>query len=327
MPHSIEIGSDSKKNERFQSDKLFRRQFFQQDAVRHLAWLVSAPPLLEDSMPDAVHLPWPEDVMARLDALDQAPEPLLQALAQRNNRRLGLYFECLYRFALESLLGCEVLAHGLAIRQQGQTLGELDFILRLGRQIHHHEIAVKFYLGWTPTAAGQRAAGWYGPDTRDQLARKLAHLRERQIPLAHQTATAETLRAQAIPQPQVSSIGLFGYLFENPNVPSPPLPAGVHPRYNRGHWYPLAEARALLTDSPQPGDWLPLFKPNWLGPLQLASLAPEEARKQRELALQRIAARQHPMLFARMGYSEDGEFRVEEERCFVTPDAWPGTTP
>ena len=78
-----------------------------QPQVRDLAWIILAPPLLHTA-------PWtqrhplagsrwaerPEDLQAWLLALDDASQPLVDWLAQAPTRRLGLYYERLWQFAL-----------------------------------------------------------------------------------------------------------------------------------------------------------------------------------------------------------------------------------
>jgi hypothetical protein len=129
-----------------------------QPQVRDLAWVILAPPLLHTA-------PWtqrhplagsrwadrPEDLQAWLQALDDASQPLVDWLAQAPTRRLGLYYERLWQFALHQAPGIELLAANLPIRKGGHTLGELDMVIRDRDGVHHLELAIKLYLG--PVAA------------------------------------------------------------------------------------------------------------------------------------------------------------------------------
>jgi hypothetical protein len=72
---------------------------------------------------------------------------LLEGLARLSSRRLGLYYEALWQFALRQAPGIELLAANLAIRDGGHTLGELDMLLRDRDGVHHLELAIKLYLG------------------------------------------------------------------------------------------------------------------------------------------------------------------------------------
>ncbi|MFL6534769.1 MAG: DUF1853 family protein, partial [Pseudomonas sp.] len=122
--------------------------------VRDLAWVIIAPPMLIDT-------PWPQrhplagsDWVQQphrlehwLRQLDRDSYPLLQCLSQGRTRRLGLYYERLWQFAVQHAPGIEWIAANLPIRREGHTLGELDLLLRDGEGVHHLELAIKLYLG------------------------------------------------------------------------------------------------------------------------------------------------------------------------------------
>ncbi|MGH8352425.1 MAG: DUF1853 family protein, partial [Pseudomonas sp.] len=153
-----------------------------QPQVRDLAWVLLSPPLLSAA-------PWPQRHPLSASAWARTPGQLadwllglerdsaeLEAwLAQNSVRRLGLYYERLWQFALRAAPGIELLAANLPIRQAGQTLGELDLLLRDREGVHHLELAIKLYLG-PPQADGRDPAHWLGPGSRDRLDLKLDHL-------------------------------------------------------------------------------------------------------------------------------------------------------
>eukprot|EP01030_Chromulinospumella_sphaerica_P026106 gene26106-26281_t len=123
-------------------------------AVRDLAWVILAPPMLAQT-------PWPQrhplagsDWVQQpaaleqwLRRLDQDSSALLHWLSLARTRRLGLYYEQLWQFALHAAPGVELLAANLAIREEGRTLGELDVVIRDAEGDHHLELAIKLYLG------------------------------------------------------------------------------------------------------------------------------------------------------------------------------------
>src|SRR5690606_39982868 len=88
-----------------------------QPAVRDLAWALLSPPLLAQS-------PWPQRHPLKASSWSQQPEALAdwlmsqdadssalqQWLSQRSVRRLGLYYERLWQFALDAAPGIEVVA-------------------------------------------------------------------------------------------------------------------------------------------------------------------------------------------------------------------------
>ena len=69
------------------------------------------------------------------------------------------------------------MARNLPLRNQGQTLGELDMLVRdrASGELAHWELAVKFYLGLADHDA------WPGPNPIDQLAHKARHLQQHQL--------------------------------------------------------------------------------------------------------------------------------------------------
>ena len=118
-------------------------------AIRHLAWLCRAPQLLHSSLTfePARYLPVDADKTLRL--WDQNPETAPALLKEAPQKRLGFYFERLYRVLLQDLLGWDILLQNQQIQSNGRTIGELDFVVhnRLEDRIEHHEIAIKYYLG------------------------------------------------------------------------------------------------------------------------------------------------------------------------------------
>ena len=82
---------------------------FQTPAVRHLAWLCSAPQLLEAPVSFYPQQWLPDNYQERLQHWDQQPEAMPARLAQPAERRLGHYFERLYEVLLKELLGWELL--------------------------------------------------------------------------------------------------------------------------------------------------------------------------------------------------------------------------
>ena len=150
--------------------------------VRDLAWVILAPPMLSDT-------PWPQrhplagsdwvQAPERLEhwlrQLDRDSYDLLHWLSQARTRRLGLYYERLWQFAVQHAPGIELIAANLPIRREGHTLGELDMLLRDRDGVHHLELAIKLYLG-PQNGDGHDTAQWLGPGCHDRLDRKLAHL-------------------------------------------------------------------------------------------------------------------------------------------------------
>ncbi|UDL03943.1 DUF1853 family protein [Marinobacter sp. CA1] len=290
------------------------QQPWQTPAVRHLAWLCQAAPLV-DTGPVACPRDWlPTDTSSRLQRLDAAPAPLLAALGQCQSRRLGHYFETLYRFFLEQFLGWRVLLSNTAIRaHDGRTLGELDLVVEnpLSNRLEHHEIAVKFYLGHPQGGVNQ----WLGPNAQDRLDLKTERMVTHQCTLAQRPLTREWLAGQGIQGPLAPVLVMPGMLFTPlTGQPQPTLPDWVNPGHDRGQWLYHHQLPGLETDH-----WVHLDKPDWLGRYQQPQ--PPEPESTRA-ALASVAAQSRPRPFALMIAKGDGF--IETRRFFVVPDHWPG---
>lgn len=287
---------------------------FQTSAVRHLAWLCRAPQLL--ASPQQFHPAdvLPADAHDRLMQWDQHPQTCPALLKEPPNARLGHYFERLYQTLINDLLEWPILAQNRQIRQCRRTIGELDFLVE-NRQtgvIEHHEIAVKFYLGY------QHADGavfWYGPNTQDRLDRKTQHLLEQQSRLTTRQEAQSTLQELGLSSPPEPRIFMPGYLFYPDSIALNP-PGQVPPSHQRGDWLPAS--RALNTDHHR---WVPLHKPHWLGPW-VQSGAPDTQVTRDTLA--QIADGGPPRLFAELTPHPDGNCWLETHRFFVVPEHWPG---
>ncbi|WP_228160691.1 DUF1853 family protein [Marinobacter bohaiensis] len=289
-------------------------RFWQTPAVRHLAWLCRAPTLTDNRLRFALENDLPADLDRRLAILDHSPGPLLAALDGGTNRRLGFYFERLYRFLLSDILEWPVLLSNHPVRENGRTLGELDFVVHNRREdtIEHHEIAVKFYLGYPRNNASTL---WLGPNAHDRLDRKLSRLLDHQCRMSRHPMARAHLSELGIQHPPRPRLFMPGYLF----YPSERLlegPATTPSTHERGRW-----CRAESLDPAECSHWQRLNKPHWLGRFQS-----REAPDREDLleALDGIRAGGPPRLFAEMAPRRDGQGWEERHRVFVVPPQWPG---
>ncbi|QIB64288.1 DUF1853 family protein [Kineobactrum salinum] len=281
--------------------------------LRHLHWLCSAPSLVENAAVFTVGKWLPVDFEQNLQAVSGNAR-LAASLSEAAGKKLGHYFEQLYACLLTELLGWQILARNLPVRDGGRTLGELDFLVRnpATGEAEHHEVAVKFYLGCRP--AGEGEVRWYGPGSRDRLDLKSHRLLEHQARLAVLPETQALLDALGLPHPVRSRVLMPGYLFY-PHDDSLPAPVGVPADHQRGTWL-----RATAVEDSQLEFAVVLHKPDWLGPW---SQSPSPDSRQAIAAAGQIAGGASPRLFARLLQDPATGLWREQERFFLVPDAWP----
>lgn len=269
---------------------------------------------------------------AWLLGLDRSPQALLDHVDASRGRRLGLYFESLWHFFLESDPGAVLLAHNLPVRDGGRTVGEFDCLYhcQTSGQIVHLELAVKFYLhaGTGSGGSDDRRADWLGPGRRDRLDRKLNHLATHQTRLADHAAAQHLMEARGL-MPGRREVAVKGRLFRRPNQQCVP-PHGFNPANALNDWVHIHALNTLDID--RNARFLSILpRQHWLSPLVFASpsqgdmpteLMPAEGPDGLHAVEERVAVRNSPVLVA----SLDAD-RRELRRFFVTPTDWPGQPP
>ena len=196
------------------------------------------------------------------------------------------------------------------MRDNGQTLGELDLLVEDDAGLHHLELAIKLYLG--PSDDGPDS--WLGPGAEDHLLRKIEHFYQHQLPLS---ATAQGLavvreHSDATPSP---GLWLGGYLFYSWPTPCPP-PTGASDNHQRGRWLHRRAWPAYQAQHPQ--GWQALSRKGWLSPA-----AEDECWSAERFAawLEELPEDGFPQMLVRMEFRE-GRWR-EQERLFLVGDRWP----
>jgi uncharacterized protein len=293
--------------------------------VRDLAWTLLSPPLLRDAPAPQRHplaaSRWsehPDEMTDWLRLLDTQPAILEAWLAQRSIRRLGLYYERLWQFALCQAPDIDLLVANLPIRQDGQTLGELDLLLRDGEGVHHLELAVKFYLGVDDPAVAHNR--WLGPGSHDRLDIKLQRLCQHQLKLPS-TPAAQALLSELTCCDIRSALWLGGYLFQ-PIPQDCESPAGANPHCLGGRWLRHGDWEGFAAIDGI-ASWQPLPRHAWLAPAQLKADA-VWSRTEFDQWIFDIAGQRQAKLLVRLEAHPNG-FWIEQERLFLVPDAWPST--
>lgn len=290
--------------------------------VRDLAWVILSPPMMASTQWPQRHplrgSGWvddPQALEAFLMRLDQDSAALLEWLARSSIRRLGLYYERLWQFAIVHAPGVEIIAANLPIRVDGQTLGELDMLLRDREGIHHVELAIKFYLA-LEDADGRDGAHWYGPGSHDRLDLKLAHLNQHQLPISAREESHQALAALGIERFS-AELWMGGYLFYPWLAKSQP-PEGAHSDHLRGQWVHRKHWPQFAAQHPN-ARWQQLPRHAWLGPARSDSPWSGDVVVQWLAQLEPTTPAQ---LLVRLTQDREGHWE-EAERLFLVSDVWP----
>jgi uncharacterized protein len=289
-------------------------------AVRALAWLLSAPDLLDPASPT-----WhgkiaslgdiASDTQAWLDQLDRDPAALDAALGERLYTRLGLYAEKLMAFYFRE--HGRLVAHGLQVRaSHDDTVGEFDFLLDAGPDaVEHIEFATKFYL-LEGNVATDGFDAFVGPNLADTLGAKMRKILDKQLALgAHPAAQA------LLPRPVVRATALVkGWLFYRAGQDG--AFEGINGAHCRGFWCTVGELDELAGEQ-----WIVVPRLRWLAPYKANMQANMQAnvtslgrQELGQVLAAHFAASPMPLLVA--GVCEHEGCMRETVRGFVVPDDW-----
>jgi hypothetical protein len=294
----------------------------------NLRWMMTSPSLLsaESSLgvSDSECSGFMQAAAHQLQAIETDPASFEEFIIRhRKSGRLGNLFEALLQFWLERLLGVRDLAAGVAIRDGGATLGELDFVFRWPEgDVEHWEAAVKFFMCIAPTPElAVRADAFVGQALVDRLDRKLALSIQKQLPLAQHPRARELLAERGFSGPIRSRLFFKGRLFyplswDWRRVPAPPE---VSPRHERGWWISwegesslerllYADQRAFEKSGPRA--WVLLGKERWMGRVSEPAGSSEvlDHQQLRELLDLHFASSTNAVQLARVEKLEDGSW-------------------
>ncbi len=261
-----------------------------------LGWVLTSPSLVEDPLAAGP---------IEFDRSTVDVDHLQRFLHQRQEHRVGRYFEHLLLYWLVHVRKVELLGAGVQITdEQNRTIGEMDFLFRDEAGIVNHcEAAVKFFLHH-PNESGSH---FPGPAARDNFERKSTQLFEKQLVMSEEHA----------PEVQGRLAFVRGRVFERIGWPGPAsLPARMSPTRLGGAWVRESELETLETF----GDvgFHIVQKPHWFAPaIDGDVLTASEFSQQ---LVHHFDGPAYPVMVSirRPDLSE-------AERCFVVPDAWPQT--
>ena len=226
------------------------------------------------------------------------------------SQKLGHLYEDALGYLLEKSKQVELIASSIQIFDENKiTLGELDYLLKIGERLIHLEIAVKFYI----VHHHQGKVYFPGPDPRDNWHNKLARLESHQLKMAHSSAGRQLLSDKYGIDNIESQQLIYGKLFDH--IDATPqqcvLPSSVADDVQRFKWMYLSEFEKMQTESI-------VVIPKHLWPIALKQYSAE--------LLETLAVYTKNDLIAEV---------VEYERCvmlwadhlnmpvFVVPNKWP----
>lgn len=312
-------------------------QSFVTPQVRDLAWVLASPPLLSPARSRTatgrpvhwLNASWCTAMYEAshdwLRSLDNTPEPLLAALADRDSR-LGRYFENLIGFwlAWPENPFYRLVQRSLAICSQHRTLGELDFLVedRRSGRLQHWEVAVKFYLGTVP---GGDYRHWLGPALHDRLDLKVDRLLHHQLDLPVTAEGAGLMRQLHLPRPDTVCL-LKGRLFYPPDADIGQwAPTGACLDHPTGWWMSgeaFRQRYAVHTDV----KWLPLPRESWLTQLDARVRIGDALTA--EALVETLLQSTDNRAIAVIGIdTPHGSLPTEITRGFITPPGWPKDHP
>ena len=274
-----------------------------------LKWALTSPPLVslhalhQSGAPKSSLFEFTADERRMILARSLAwRDRLVEWIATKHHRRLGMYFEDLLEWALWIARPGAMVHRGVQVSSGGQTSGELDFILSDLRQTIHVEAAIKFYV-YDDRDSGLGA--FWGPQRNDRLDLKLKKICGQQLklpvpqeyiaPLNHSVETRAFLRGMLFYGWDIFSHGTF------------PTVTGVAHHHLRGWWVYADEAEFLWKSEPDIY-FLKLDRLEWVSPIEVLDM-------QRVTQVLSLESEERHVIFVRLKYVQ-GRF-VERDRGFL----------
>lgn len=228
--------------------------------TRDLYWLLSSHYPLNPNVaqfrlfPEEVLLEMVEVHKSFLVELDDCPREFENYLTEKPTRRLGIYAERLMAFFFDHSPHINLITHSFQVIRNGETLGEIDFIIEWKGELYHIELAVKYYLGIDDL---NEFKNWIGPSGNDNLALKLTKALDQQLSLAKEKEVIQLVDGRTI----TSYLFLKGKFYTNAAYEE--LPNWMNRSASRGNYVRLSDAKELVETSSKAH----LLRPNWMSDL------------------------------------------------------------
>ncbi|MDF1824857.1 MAG: DUF1853 family protein [Verrucomicrobiales bacterium] len=267
--------------------------FAETQAAEDLRWLLDCSSLIQSELTF-------EFESSPLNAIDW--EPVRRFHETKAAHRVGYYVESLIQSWLESQESVSDLRHGIQIRREKETLGELDFLFRQEGVLHHLEVALKLYLCFPEGA--ENGSCFVGPNATDSFERKRDRLIDKQLPFGK----------EHFPEIERSFHAVKGMIFYHAKGGrSVELPTLLNHGHARGAWIRESELEAFLERMPPLRKGRILKKPFWLAATG-ADLNTDEIL---------TAASAHFEKWDGPVYLAVFEGNEEIDRLFIMPECWP----
>ncbi|MFA0568643.1 DUF1853 family protein [Vibrio gallaecicus] len=186
---------------------------------RFYQWVIDSPPLLELRPPIS-----DLSVFSSSQRLDDTH-------IYQGNPRLGFLYQHLCEQVIIASPNHSIKHDEIQINVDGRTLGAIDFIVenQQSNLLEHWEVAIKFYLLHEDI--------WFGPNSHDQLDKKLERMLNHQLAMSSSSAFVEQY-----PELKTNSEHLLmqGRLYINPfleqSIPTECLGYKINPSQVNGFW-------------------------------------------------------------------------------------------
>ncbi len=138
-----------------------------------------------------------------LDLTHFEPTPIPEKL------RLGHQIEYIFHQLVSHLDAYEVVAHNIQIKKGNDTVGELDFLIRIhgSDTLLHLELTYKFYI--IDPSVTDPIHQLVGPNRKDAFFAKLEKTKQKQLPLVYTEEGTQTLSALGINPTEITQKVLF----------------------------------------------------------------------------------------------------------------------